>query len=734
MKKLLSITILLFSFNTGCDDKAIPVENCGDGVIDVDEECEGTNFYGHSCQGFGFYSGDLVCNEFCLIETSGCAAEGGCGDGIVQVDFDEDCDEGELSGETCFSLGYYGGELGCGDTCRFDLTGCETHGICGDGRIQGGYGEECDLGSLDGTTCESFGYHGGNLSCDDNCQYNLSGCEITGRCGDSELQVAFEECDGGELGGASCESKGYNGGTLNCDNTCNFDLSECTECGDGSLDPGEECEPGQFGSNTCDTLGYYGGALSCNVGSCTFNLGQCEGFGQCGDNIIQATYGEECEGADLNGMSCSNLPASHMTYGGGPLVCGNACLFDLSNCERCGDGIINGGEVCDGTDIGDNSCITGGNVTCIENCLLSSSNCDSIVKIGQGSFFTCGLTSGGLAYCWGHNTFGQLGNGTNINHLIPTAVSQTGVSFASITAGGFHACGLTNLGEAYCWGRNDFGQSGDGTSIDQNIPTAVSQTGISFTNITAGIYHTCGLTSTGLAYCWGKNDYGQSGDSTSTELYVPTAVTQTGISFTSITAGGFHTCGLTSTGLAYCWGKNSDGQLGDDTTTDRNIPTAVSQTGISFKNIITGGSHTCGLTSAGLAYCWGWNISGQLGIGTYTTYLYIPTAVAQTGISFTSMTAFNNHTCGITSTGLAYCWGHNNYGQVGDSTSANKYSVPTAVAQAEISFTSINTGDQHTCGITSAGVSYCWGLNNYGQLGDGTTTDHNVPTAILTMF
>src|SRR5450759_2505295 len=137
------------------------------------------------------------------------------------------------------------------------------------------------------------------------------------------------------------------------------------------------------------------------------------------------------------------------------------------------------------------------------------------------------------------------------------------------------------------WGYNSNGQLGDGTATQRNVPTAVSG-GLTFASIVAGTFHTCGLTSAGAAYCWGYNAFGNLGDNTTTDRSTPVVVQQGGVSFTSITAGGYHTCGLTSAGAAYCWGYNAFGNLGDNTTTQRSTPVVVQQGGVTFTSITQG--------------------------------------------------------------------------------------------------------------------------------------------------
>jgi alpha-tubulin suppressor-like RCC1 family protein len=340
---------------------------------------------------------------------------------------------------------------------------------------------------------------------------------------------------------------------------------------------------------------------------------------------------------------------------------------------------------------------------------------------------TCGLTTGGAAYCWGGNTYGQLGDGTATQRTTPVAVSTAEV-FESLAAGSEHTCGRTSGGAAYCWGHNDLDQlgAGDTLSISRTTPVAVSTSLILQALVARSGEHTCGLTSAGAAYCWGLNTNGQLGDGTTTQRATPVAVSTAQV-FHSLAIGPQHTCGLTSAGAAYCWGYNNHSQLGDGTTTQRTTPVVVNTTEV-FQSLVAGSEHTCGLTSAGAAYCWGYNIHGQLGDGTTTTQT-TPVAVSTAQV-FHSLTAGDDHTCGLTSDGAAYCWGYNLYGRLGDGTTTQQ-TTPVAVSTTQL-FQSLAAGSEHTCGVTSGGAAYCWGRNTYGQLGDGTTTLKTTPVAVST--
>ena len=344
---------------------------------------------------------------------------------------------------------------------------------------------------------------------------------------------------------------------------------------------------------------------------------------------------------------------------------------------------------------------------------------------------SCGVTAARDAYCWGLNADGQLGNGThgaNTGSNVPVLVSG-GLAFASVSAGagvGPHSCGITTSGAAYCWGNNRFGQLGNGSSnIFADVPVVVSG-GLTFISVSAGTFHSCGVTLGGAAYCWGANGTGQLGNGTNTSSSVPAAVSGN-LTFASVSAGVASSCGLTTGGAAYCWGRNAEGQLGDGTTADSNVPTPVSG-GLTFVSLSESSYHRCGLTTDGVAYCWGLNGNGQLGAGIITINSTVPVRVSS-GLAFAFLSAGEFHSCGVTTDGAAYCWGHGAFGQLGDGRNTSS-DVPVTVSGGLV-FTFLSGGGSHSCGVTTGAAVYCWGSNRFGQLGDGTSTDRNVPVAIV---
>jgi uncharacterized protein YjdB/alpha-tubulin suppressor-like RCC1 family protein len=251
------------------------------------------------------------------------------------------------------------------------------------------------------------------------------------------------------------------------------------------------------------------------------------------------------------------------------------------------------------------------------------------------------------------------------------------------------------------------------------------QVQLAFPALDGGYSHTCSLTASGITYCWGLNTDGQLGSgAVSPSSAVPILVSGNE-SFASLYPGGLHTCALTSAGTAWCWGGNLRGQLGSGDTVGSAVPVAVVG-GLLFTQLTGGFNHVCGLTAGGDAYCWGGNSQGELGNGS-TTQRVTPTLVSG-GLQFVALSARGAHSCGLTASGTAYCWGKNADGELGDGTRTTR-TTPVAVIGG-LTFTSITTGAGHTCALDSAGAAWCWGDNALGEIGDGTATDQLAPVAV----
>ena len=364
----------------------------------------------------------------------------------------------------------------------------------------------------------------------------------------------------------------------------------------------------------------------------------------------------------------------------------------------------------------------------------------TFVRISSGTAFSCGLIASGTAYCWGSNEAGQLGDGTTTSRLLPTRVA-TAEKFVAIASGVAHSCAITIEGIPHCWGLNDSGQAGSGPAGIKTSPQLVPG-GLRFVSIAGSVNNTCATTSEREVYCWGYIqtfiDDGFGGRVTVARQFEPLA---SGSGMIAVTAGADgRYCSVDGLAKAYCWHAQFL-MLKSGVT----IPPAerglVSAT-LRFTTLRVGNQHVCGLIESGAAYCWGKNFYGQLGDGT-TIDRDEPVAVAG-GLLFESLAAGGDwqtedsqmasfpagFTCGITTGGKAYCWGSNRYGQLGIGSQAHNVLTPQAVT-GNVLFTNIRGSSDHACGLARTGAAYCWGGNGTGALGNESTTSANRPTLVF---
>ena len=379
---------------------------------------------------------------------------------------------------------------------------------------------------------------------------------------------------------------------------------------------------------------------------------------------------------------------------------------------------------------GDHTCVltTAGGVKCWGT--VDPGLDSDVIAIAAGGSLTCVLTTAGGVKCWGYTTLED--------------VTGLGSGVTAIAAGGGHICALTTAGGVKCWGDNSRGQLGDGTTTQRLTPVDVAEMSSGVTAISAGRYHTCALAATGGVKCWGWNQMGQLGDGTAgdgTDKSTPVDVSGLSSGVTAITAGGAHTCALTTVGGVKCWGSNGAGQLGNDTGgngTDKSTPVDVVEKYQFFlpqfgaQQVSAGSQHACILTNVGGVKCWGANYSGQLGDGTGFPKAYAVNTAGLNG-NATAITAGSTHTCTLTSTGGVKCWGSNHYGQLGNGTSGygTDSTSPGDVTGLSSNVSAVSAGANHTCAVTSEGGVKCWGDNSAGQLGDGTPEQRLTPVDVL---
>ena len=394
---------------------------------------------------------------------------------------------------------------------------------------------------------------------------------------------------------------------------------------------------------------------------------------------------------------------------------GNDVLFGDSDNDA-----LNGGP---GTD----ECDAGGQPNdTTANCEGESEE-GGLLQLVAGRGFTCALTTDGAAYCWGTDTNGQLGDGEAGGAPAPPSAVVGGHTFVRLASGGDHTCGIRTDGAAYCWGANGSGQLGSDTGGNpSDTPIAVTG-GHTWASLAANTNHTCGVRTDGAAYCWGRDVEGQLGDGSATPNTSTPGAVIGGHTFTTLAAGFSHTCGVRTDGAAYCWGYDSEGQLGDGTSGVFSATPVAVTGGHIFDKLSALGGHTCGVRLDGAAYCWGRDFVGQLGDGTFGGFSATPGAVTG-GHIFASITGGGRQTCGVRTDGAAYCWGLDDNGQLGDGTVGTPDNNPTPLlVTGSHTWDVLVAGDLHTCGIRTDGAAYCWGDDEAGEGGDGSP-DPGSPT------
>jgi alpha-tubulin suppressor-like RCC1 family protein len=498
----------------------------------------------------------------------------------------------------------------------------------------------------------------------------------------------------------------------------------------------------------------------CHAGECVGKETDCRWFdGICLKGFCDPATGTCTQRQADDGVSCGG---NNFCTENGSCINGECVGTPKQEGTPCDDYTF-----CNGTDACDDSgnCSTHSGTPCgVFSCNEENDRCIvglGFLSITSGESHTCGLTAEGVAYCWGSDEYGQLGNGgTSEDTQSPFPVDTSTISgskvFVHLSAGYTHTCGITVEGVAYCWGADNHGQLGNGGgSLDTQSPFPVDTSTIpgnkAFVQLTGGYGHTCGLTAEGVATCWGWDYYGQLGNGggsldTQSPFPVDTSTIPGNKVFVSITTGRSHTCGLTAEGVAYCWGRDNNGQLGNggaslDTQSPSPVDSSTMTGNKAFVSIQNGVVHTCGLTVDGVAYCWGLDSRGQLGNGGGSLATQSPSPVDTSIIlgnkAFVQMTAGGEHSCGLTADGVAYCWGSNQYGQLGNGDSAIDKESPSPVETSTIggnkSFVKLSVRVDHTCGLTADGAAVCWGSDAHGQIGNGGgSQDMNSPSVVDT--
>jgi len=333
-----------------------------------------------------------------------------------------------------------------------------------------------------------------------------------------------------------------------------------------------------------------------------------------------------------------------------------------------------------------------------------------------------------IAYAWGDNGNGSLGDNSTVAKSSPVTVLGGITNWSQISGGTSHSLGVTDTGIAYAWGYNATGGLGDNSTINKSSPVTVVGGITNWSQMSGGRFCSLGIAG-GIAYAWGRGATGELGDGTTVDKSSPVTIIGGITNWSQVSAGFSHSLGLTDTGIAYAWGNSGFGRLGDGTIVARSSPVTVVG-GLTWSQISAGSLHSLGVTDNGIAYAWGSNSNGQLGTGTVVSSR-TPITVVGGITNWSQVSAGGSLGLGITSSGNLYAWGYGNAGRLGDGTTVNK-SSPVLVAGGITNWSQVSNGPSgaFTLALTKTGTLYAWGSNTSGQVGDGTTVNKSSPVTV----
>jgi alpha-tubulin suppressor-like RCC1 family protein len=340
-----------------------------------------------------------------------------------------------------------------------------------------------------------------------------------------------------------------------------------------------------------------------------------------------------------------------------------------------------------------------------------------------GAAHNLAIYSDGALWAWGNNSYGQLGDGTNIDKNTPTKIGIN-TTWNSISSNSHHNLGIKNDGTLWAWGRNNHGQLGDGTNVDKNTPTQIG-TDTNWSTISIGHFHSLALKNDGTLWAWGGNNGGQLGDGTNIDKNTPIQI-GTDTNWSKISGGRLHNSGIKNDGTLWAWGDNSFGQLGDGTNINKITPTQIG-TDINWSTISSRDLHCLAIKNNGTLWAWGYNSLGQLGIGSYINQT-TPTQIG-TDTNWNTISANYSKSLAIKNNGTLWGSGSNGNGDLGDGTISNK-NILTQIG-TDTNWATTISGGNHSIVKKNDGSLWVSGANFSGQLGDGTNVSKNTHSAVF---
>jgi len=345
------------------------------------------------------------------------------------------------------------------------------------------------------------------------------------------------------------------------------------------------------------------------------------------------------------------------------------------------------------------------------------------------------------AWSWGRNSYGQTGDNSTVSKSSPVSVVGGLTDWCQVSAGKNHSLGLRTEGTAWAWGNNGYdfasfpiGQLGDNTTVDKSSPVSVVGGFCDWCQISGGGFHSLGVRQNGTAWAWGYNGQGRLGDNTGTynNRSSPVSVVGEFTNWCQVAAGNSHSLGVRQNGTAWAWGYNGQGQLGDNTTIDKSSPVSVVGSFTDWCQVSAGCLHSLGVRQSGTAWAWGGNGGGILGDNT-TVNKSSPVSVVGSFTDWCQVSAGGIHSLGVRQNGTAWAWGCNGQGRLGDNTTTTR-SSPVSVVGGFTDWCQVSAGNQHSLGVRRNGTAWSWGCNGQGRLGDNTQTNRSSPVSVIGGF
>jgi alpha-tubulin suppressor-like RCC1 family protein len=356
--------------------------------------------------------------------------------------------------------------------------------------------------------------------------------------------------------------------------------------------------------------------------------------------------------------------------------------------------------------------------------LLGAEARAAVESVSSGGRGACAVRADGTLWCWGYNNSGQLGDGATTNSSAPVAVAALGATVTSVSVGQTHACATKGDHSLWCWGRNTYGALGNGTTTDSDVPVQVTALGTSVAEVAAGFFQTCARKIDGTVWCWGTNSWGQLGNGTTADSSTPVQVTALGNAAVQIALGDYESWARKADGTLWGWGYGAEGELGTGQMSGSTTPVQVTALGTLVAEVASGGYVTCARLTDGTMWCWGMNGDAKLGNGTTQEYSITPEQVTALGTNVAGISSGEVTTCARKVDGTLWCWGVNADGEVGDGTTTVR-STPQWDSSLGSSVAQVSAGSYASCALKADGTVWCWGMDDVGQLGSGTTQVHS---------